>query len=389
MSGLPMVSVVMSVFNGGPYLTCAVESITGQSFRDFEFIVIDDGSTDGSGELLEAARAADPRIRLLHQENRGLIASLNRGCGLAQGTYIARMDADDIALPERLDLQVAYLRAHRGVDVLGGAVEFVDALGGPLGFRHYPQEDGEIRAQMLDRNCIWHPTVLMRRDAFAATGGYREVPAAEDYDLWLRMASRGQLANLGTVLLKYRVHEAQATVARNLQMTLSALMSRGAAMARRAGQIDPLDSEPVSIAALGKLARNLRPLRTVDGEEERRTRLRSYLRWLLQVADVDGGVCLQDALAALEGAHWAGAGRREIAGLRQTAARLLFRQSRYPRALMAAGQAVLMEPEIVGRIFRSAPLAGQEGQSFDPWETPLPRVEPEALAGAGGAEKMR
>jgi hypothetical protein len=125
----PTVSVVMSVFNGEPYLHEALESILNQTFRDFEFIIINDGSTDGSATVLESYRKSDSRLRVYHQENRGVGESLNRGCGLAQGKYIARMDADDIATSGRLMRQVEFMEGHPEVDVVGGAVEFIDATG--------------------------------------------------------------------------------------------------------------------------------------------------------------------------------------------------------------------------------------------------------------------
>src|SRR5690349_12083876 len=125
----PRVSVVMPVHNGGPFLERAVESILGQSFADFEFVIIDDGSTDSTGEVRRRHQAADHRVRVHHQEKAGLVASLNDGCSRARAPYIARMDADDIAFPERLDRQVELLDREPEVVLVGSATVTIDASG--------------------------------------------------------------------------------------------------------------------------------------------------------------------------------------------------------------------------------------------------------------------
>src|SRR5262249_42264689 len=145
MSSSPLVSVVMSVFNGEQFLAEAVESILSQSFRDFEFIVIDDGSTDNSATILESYLKKDSRLRVFHQENMGLVESLNRGCGLAQGRYIARMDADDISLRDRLIWQGEFLvKKHEGGGV-GGGVGVIDATGRCLGSGTPPLQDRRVQ----------------------------------------------------------------------------------------------------------------------------------------------------------------------------------------------------------------------------------------------------
>ena len=131
----PIVSVVMSVLNGERFLREAVESILDQSLREFEFIIINDGSTDFSGSILDSYQHKDPRLRVVHQENMGLVESLNRGCGLARGKYIARMDADDIAIQDRLRWQADFMETHPEVGVVGGAVEVIDTTGRSLPYR--------------------------------------------------------------------------------------------------------------------------------------------------------------------------------------------------------------------------------------------------------------
>ncbi len=369
----PAVSVVMSVFNGERFLAEAIESILGQTFRDFEFLIVNDGSRDGTAEILERYRGQDARIRIVAHENRGLISALNGGIAQALGRYIARMDADDIAVAERLALQVAYMEQHPEVALLGGAVEFIDEAGRSLGFRSNPTESAEIRGALLDRNVIWHPTVFAKRDAVVAAGGYRNVPLAEDYDLWLRMADGSALGNLETVVLRYRMHAQQATVQQNERMSLSALTSRGAALARRAGMVDPLDS--VVAITPGTLARLVGALRPLTGTELRATRteeqsarLRSYLRWILQVGEVADERCWSNAIEALDPRSWQGARREEMADLQYTAARLHWGQGNYLRGASAASQAVFRQPVILGRALKPLlRLVRGETRKFDLW----------------------
>jgi glycosyltransferase involved in cell wall biosynthesis len=365
----------MSVFNGAAYVGEAVESILKQSFRDFEFLVINDGSRDGSPEILDGFQQADARIRVIHQDNQGLIASLNRGCAQARGTYIARMDADDVAVPERLALQVAFLGAHPEVAVLGGVVESIDGSGRSLGYRRYPVDSLEIRTELLDSNVVWHPTVMIRRDAYEAVGGFRNVPAAEDYDLWLRIADRAQIANLPNVLLKYRIHDSQITAKQNSQMALSALSSRGSAFARRSGVKDPLDSTQPSVAALAEMARSVKPFTAAElagvRTEEQVSRWKSYLRWIQQAADVSDEVC-QAATAGLNSPFWKAADRREVADLRYTSARLYWKEGRHLHSAAAACQALFRQPTILGRALKPLlRVVRGETSSADAWRTEL------------------
>lgn len=207
---MPTVSVLMPVYNAERYLGEAVESILGQTFADFEFLIVDDGSTDRSRAILERYAAQDPRIRLTSRPNTGYAAALNELLGLARGELVARMDADDVALPERLARQVDYLRAHPDVVCVGTAVHFIDAAGRFLWDRHPGMEHEAIQERALAGDCaLNHPSVMMRRAALEAVGGYHvEFMPAEDLDLWLRLGEVGRLTNLSDVLMKYRQHEA-------------------------------------------------------------------------------------------------------------------------------------------------------------------------------------
>jgi hypothetical protein len=235
----PKVSVVMSVFNGERFLREAVESILEQSYRSFEFIIIDDGSTDGTAQILEEFAQKDRRIRYYPQENRGLIDALNRGCRLARADFLARMDADDISLPGRLQWQVDFLEAHPGIGMVGGAAEFIDGSGEHICVAPHPVTDEEIRRALPDGNVFWHPSILLRRSVFLSVGGYRNLKLAEDYDLWLRIAEQSQVANLKEVILKYRVHPGQVSVTSCHEQAVSTWMARAAASLRKSGKPDP------------------------------------------------------------------------------------------------------------------------------------------------------
>src|SRR5207245_1926293 len=162
----------------------------GQSFNDFELIAIDDGSTDQSAALLADFARSDRRIRLISRANTGIVTSLNQSLDLASGEYVARMDADDIALLSRLARQVAFLDAHPDVAVLGSAITLIDEDGGTIRDVAYPLTPPEVSRFLIEVGCaLAHPAVMMRRADVAAVGGYRAAYRhAEDYDLWLRIS---------------------------------------------------------------------------------------------------------------------------------------------------------------------------------------------------------
>lgn len=203
----PKVSVVMSAHNEERYLGRAVESLLEQTFRDFEVIVIDDGSEDRTPEIL--ASYDDPRLHVVRQGNQGLISSLNRGMALARGQYIARMDADDVAYPERLARQVAFLSANPEVGLLGTAFDEIDGEGRVIGRRRYPTEDAALRRLLIRYNPFFHSSVMIRRGPLERVGGYLETAEGvlvEDYDLWFRLARVTRLAILPDVLMARRYH---------------------------------------------------------------------------------------------------------------------------------------------------------------------------------------
>jgi glycosyltransferase involved in cell wall biosynthesis len=237
----PVVSVLMPVYNAGRFLAPAIESVLAQTFSDFELVAVDDGSSDGSGNMLAELSARDARIRVLSQRNQGIVATLNRALELARAPLVARMDADDLSRPDRFEKQITYLREHPEVAVLSGAMDLIDAKGTYLRTAVFPTAPDAIRNELDRRNCVAHPAVMARTEMLRAVGGYRKTAQhAEDYDLWLRISEGGRIANLPDVLLSYRMHP-QAISARNIvTQELAALAVRGAARLRRSGRPDPL-----------------------------------------------------------------------------------------------------------------------------------------------------
>lgn len=202
---MPKVSVLLAVYNGMPYLPEAIESLWAQTFSDFELILIDDASTDGSADYLQSL--SDPRIRLLrNQQQQGLAASLNARLAQARGEYMARMDADDISLPRRLERQVAYLEAHPEISICGSWARTFGE--GKEQLWRYPEQDAEIKAEMLFASVLVHSSVMLRASHVKELNvRYDEsLEAAQDYALWANLQDRVKFANVPEVLLRYRLH---------------------------------------------------------------------------------------------------------------------------------------------------------------------------------------
>ena len=209
MSDLPTFSVLMPVFNAANYLTEAVESIRAQTFGDFELIAVDDGSTDRSLQILQRLAKEDARIRIVSRPNTGIVGALNDGLAATRGEFVARMDADDIALPTRFEKQLAALRLDPGCVALGSAIWFTDPAGRPLKAYRPPLSHTSIEEELARGNggALIHPTVIFRREALLQCGGYRaQYNYIEDLDLYVRLLDMGRLANLPDILLRYRQH---------------------------------------------------------------------------------------------------------------------------------------------------------------------------------------
>lgn len=221
----PKVTVLMSVYNGERFLRESINSILSQTFKDFEFLIINDGSTDRTKEILESYD--DPRIRVVdNDKNVGLTRSLNKGLELAKGEYIARMDADDVSLPERLEEQAGFFDRNPEVVLLGNWVEIIDDGGNITGIIRYPVNHCFIAWTLLFKTCLAHPTVMYRREEVLKIGGYNNsLKYTQDYDLWIRLSRIGKISQIPRILLKirklagsieYRFQKQQVEIAENV-----------------------------------------------------------------------------------------------------------------------------------------------------------------------------
>lgn len=208
---MPIVTVLMAVYNSDRYLRQAIDRILQQTFQDFEFLIINDGSTDTSGEIIPSYR--DRRIRLIdNEQNLGLPRSLNRGLKLAQGDLIARQDADDISEPERLAKQVAFLSSHPDVALLGTWYRKIDGCGNFIGDRPLPCHPTDLRWSLLFYCPFVHTSVMLRKQVVEQVGFYDEtITYGENYDFWGRIARQFAVANLDQFLVQYRINHSSMT----------------------------------------------------------------------------------------------------------------------------------------------------------------------------------
>ena len=265
----------MPVYNGGRYLAPALRSVLGQSFRDFELIALNDGSTDGSGEVLDEYARLDPRIRVVHQPNRGLVPTLNTGLELASGTYIARMDADDVCMPSRFEKQVAFLDAFPDIAVVGTQMRLVNEGGRILGISESPLTPLRVQWTLLLNSALVHPTIMARRDILNRYGGYESgFPHTEDYALWTRLAIHEKLANLPDILLTYRyLGSGVSTKYQTIQVENSRKL-----VGRYAHELLGLDADPGT--HLASAAIREKPLSAVTADEL--AHAADYVLWLYQ-----------------------------------------------------------------------------------------------------------
>jgi glycosyltransferase involved in cell wall biosynthesis len=253
----PLVSVVMPAFNAARFIRAAVDSVLAQSYRHFELVVVDDASSDETAAILRDYQKRDDRVRVhRHPINEGVTAALNRGCAIATGEFIARMDADDLCLPERLAQQVAYLRQHPEVGAVGGWVQQVDEYGRPGKIHRPPTDPTLVSWSLFFCSSLVHPLVMMRRDLLERVGCYRpDYPHNEDYDLWFRLSRITKLGNLPDVLLRYRIWPASVSkIAHQAQAEHTARLVRDAILERYGSEIALEDA-----AALQGLARERYP----------------------------------------------------------------------------------------------------------------------------------
>lgn len=251
----PRITVAMSVYNNGPYVGAAIDSILAQTFADFEFLIVNDGSTDDSAAVIDARAATDRRIRVIHQDNRGFIASLNRMLAEARSPWIARMDGDDVSMPERFARQLAFLADHPDHGVIGTAASLI----GPDGERVVrppivrPETHEGLVANLESGPLINHNVVIYSREAVLRAGGYRAgYRHAEDYDLWLRLSTITRMANLPDELVAYRIYPEQVSARHVVEQTTHAGIAWLAHRERLAGRPDPTSDRAV-LPSLGEL----------------------------------------------------------------------------------------------------------------------------------------
>ncbi len=207
----PRVSVLMPVFNGGPYLSIAIESVLAQTFGDYEFVIVDDGSTDESPDVIADFAARDSRVRALRKDNSGISDTLDLGIAEARGDWIARLDADDVMLPRRLERQIAFVSADSEIVAAGSYYDIIDATGARCAtLRPLPRDRDELQRFLDGREPLTftHPTMIYRRTIAMALGGYRRnYEPCEDTELFARMlAMSGVILIQPEVLTLYRVH---------------------------------------------------------------------------------------------------------------------------------------------------------------------------------------
>jgi glycosyltransferase involved in cell wall biosynthesis len=241
----PLVSVCMPVYNTAAYVDAAIASIRRQTCRDFELVIADDGSTDDSTAIIARHAAEDARIVVCRIAHGGVVAASNAGLAGARGAYIARMDSDDIALPDRLALTLAYLEQHPDVAVVGGAVEVIDEDGRVQSVIRPAQAPQQLARILPERNVILHSTTLIRATMLERVGRYRPAfAAAEDTDLWLRVLEHGGIANIPDVIVQYRRHRERASYVRAEAQCIASMAAIAAARLRRSGRPDPIGDAP-------------------------------------------------------------------------------------------------------------------------------------------------
>jgi len=210
---VPFVSVLMPVYNPGRFLREAIDSVLAQTYSAFELIVIDDASTDGSPEYLAERARTDPRVRVFRQpQNRGIVAARNRAFAEARPdtTYYAILDSDDVALPDRLEQQVAFLEAHPDHALVGGHTVIIDESSSEVGIRRYPTEYAQICQTITRHNPFAQPAVMLRRSALETSAPYdASYPRCQDYELWMRLAAKHPVANLDRAVIRYRISASQ------------------------------------------------------------------------------------------------------------------------------------------------------------------------------------
>jgi glycosyltransferase involved in cell wall biosynthesis len=259
----PAISVIVPAHNAQRFLGDALASICSQSFEDFEIVVVNNGSTDATGSIIAEWASRDSRLRWFTLEKASLHRSLRMGIANSRGDFIARMDSDDIAEPQRFRRQYDRMLSHPALGLLGTAAQAINHRGRNLMLLKPRLTDAEIK-RLLPIGCPFiHSSVMMRREAYLRAGGYRPgLNIAEDYDLWFRMAAVTEMANLPEPLVKYRFHKESLSARRGAALAVASMCAIAGATARRSGHPEPfVNGTPLLREALTLLGLNRRDVR--------------------------------------------------------------------------------------------------------------------------------
>lgn len=273
----PTVSIAMPVYNAEAYLKYSIESILNQTYQDIEFLIVNDGSIDNSLSLIKSYN--DSRIKLLsHSVNKGLSYSLNEAVRLASGKYIARMDADDISVANRIFLQVEYMEKNQDVGICATNVKSIDNSGAIISKTWWKQSGKNVGIDLLWGNPIAHPTVLMRKSLIDSikTSLYKDISYVEDYELWTRVARYTKLWRMGEVLLYHREHSSNIFAVGSNEGIQSALKINKTYIEKEYGlKVPSYHKNLTKFIGYGKVAK--------VGS------LRNYYSWLTTIMEKSGG----------------------------------------------------------------------------------------------------
>lgn len=294
---MPTVSVIIPVRDGAQYVGEALQSILDQDLADIEVIVVDDGSRDNSAAIATSIGERDGRVKVVANSGKGIVDALNMGISLAQAPLVARMDCDDVSLPDRLRLQVACFEADADLQVLGTAGLQIDRDGNLLRPIDVPVGDNPLRDALARYNPMLHPTVMFRTEAVRRAGGYRRAfTYAEDYDLWLRLSETGKLTNMDTRLVKLRSHPGQVSRVKQDQQKAAAALARQSALLR-CHRAEPFDANGQPAQAIASFLASRAATGVGISSQERRD-----IELLLRTPDIPLALTLKLLFLAAVGA---------------------------------------------------------------------------------------
>ena len=245
LSGKPAITVLMAVYNGERWLDESISSVLNQSFRNFEFIVVNDGSTDSSSHILEKYRSKDNRVRVINKNNTGLASSLNKGLIEAKGEWIARLDADDICEKNRLQLQYEFACFHSDAVLIGSGFYQIDENSDVIYTRLYPTQHQALLNRLRKNKAFFpHSSAFFNTKTVLSLSGYRpRITRSEDYDLWLRLSEVGRLYSINKPLVRVRIHQEQISLDGNGAVQfIDGRVALVSYLMRREGLADPVDN---------------------------------------------------------------------------------------------------------------------------------------------------